>query len=103
MKTVQFKNWICNVHVTRYMDNNRTALVLHSVETEEPIATATVNIPEATLAEDEVFIKNWSENKGILEALVKEGIIAEPHGFHSTGHVKADLCRLLLPIPEHHD
>ena len=43
----------------------------------EPWATATVQI--GGLGENEVAIKNYSENKGILEALVGLGVINPPH------------------------
>jgi hypothetical protein len=37
--------------------------------------TASVNLPNHPLLEDEVAIKDYSENEGIADALAKAGII----------------------------
>lgn len=61
-----------------------------------PYATATVNIPEAELADGEVLIKDWSENAGLLDRLVDEGIIGPSKRWVPTGFVTADVCDLLV-------
>ena len=58
----------------------------------EPWATATVQI--GGLGENEVAIKNYSENKGILEALVGLGVINPPHRRVASGFVMIDICRM---------
>lgn len=50
------------------------------------VFTASVCLPEFTLGEDEVFIKNWSENEGVMEALVAHKIISPPIGEYPAGH-----------------
>ena len=40
----------------------------------EPFATLTVNIPEVPLADNEVLIKNWSENEQFANACRDCGI-----------------------------
>jgi hypothetical protein len=59
-----------------------------------PYATATTNIEE-NLEQGEVAIKDWSENEGILEFLVQNQIVKEPHRFVKSGYVKVPICELI--------
>ena len=65
---VKFKEWECELHPHEY-DNGRLALCLRDSTTGEPIAVATVNLPDRELGPNQIFIKNYSENAGIAEAL----------------------------------
>lgn len=94
MKKVKFKNWSCNIE-RAYYGNGRTALELVD-EDGDPITVATVNIPEVPQSRDEVFIKDWSENEGMVEALVAAEVISEPIGEVPTGFVTAKVCKLLI-------
>jgi len=72
---VKFKEWTCLPIVGRY-SNGRKAINLVDHITYEPIATATVNIEHVMLTSwDHVFIKEYSENEGMTEALIKANII----------------------------
>lgn len=63
-----------NVRVARYGDGRKALVVLASDGQRE--MTATVNIPECSLlGPDEVFIKEWGENEGILQALITAQIV----------------------------
>lgn len=57
-----------------------------------PFATATVNLP--VLETDEVAIKNYSENEGILNFLLDNSIIEAPHRFVLSGFVNIPVCKL---------
>jgi hypothetical protein len=46
------------------------------------------------LDENEVAIKNYSENEGILDVLVAEGIVKSPHRYVNSGFVKIPICEL---------
>jgi hypothetical protein len=94
MYKVIFKKWQCNVLLKQY-SNNRTAITLEDADG-EPIATATVNLPDEPLEKDEVFIKNWSENEGMLDVLITAGIIGPVIEEVPTGFVKAQKCKLLI-------
>jgi hypothetical protein len=59
-----------------------------------PYATATTNIQEE-LEQGEVAIKDWSENQGILDFLVQNKIVKEPHRFVESGYVKIPICELI--------
>lgn len=78
----------------RYYDNNCRAIQLLDAHDGSLCATATVNIPGADIDDDEVFIKNWSENEGVLKSMVAAGYIEESCGQVQTGFVFADRCRL---------
>jgi hypothetical protein len=80
----------------KYRQGDRTALELVDHKTGEPVAMATVNIPEEPIEKDEVIIKNWSENEGILQALIKGGIISKPIRETKTGYATAYVCKLLI-------
>lgn len=64
----------------------------------EPLITPTINLvgygefPE----EGNVFIKDWSENEGILNELIANGIISAPVRQVPAGHATAYECRLLM-------
>lgn len=83
-----------NVTLERGQYRNNNALVLELVETEtgEPFMTCTVNTPE--ISGGEVAIKNYSENEGVLDFLIKEGIIEPPHRFISSGFISLPVCKV---------
>jgi hypothetical protein len=77
-----------------YKQGNRTALQLFDVEDGMPFATCTVNLPEEPMEENEVAIKNHSENTGILDFLVENSIVDPPHRYVNSGFVTFPVCRL---------
>lgn len=100
-KKVKFKQWNCIVVKSKYMDNDRIALVLKEEETGEPLATASVNVVDYYFTkengEHQTFIKNYSENEGILEALVEAGIVEDTNiEWPLSQWVKANLVRVLI-------
>ncbi len=61
-----------------------------------PFAVCTVNIPHAQVAEDEVAIKDYSENEGMLQYLIKNKIVMLPHRYTQSGYVTVPICRILI-------
>lgn len=59
----------------------------------EPWTTLTTWIEG--LKEDEVAIKNYSENEGMLEWAIENGIVARPHRWVPQGWVSFPVCKLL--------
>lgn len=57
-----------------------------------PYMSVTVNVDG--LDENEVAIKNYSENEGILDVLVNEGIVKPPHRHVKSGFVLIPICEL---------
>ena len=111
MNRVTFSSWDCEVIPARY---NNGIIALKLVEWEDgypvPIATATVNLEDY---EDEIlywssitgnnytFIKDYSENEGMLDALVKAGIVSEPIDYYHTDYVTCPLVEVLIDLEEH--
>lgn len=91
---VKFKRWNCVLEFGQY-NNDRTAIELVDKKNGEPVLVATVNIPSEKLADDEIIIKNWSENEGILDVLKNAGIISDTIRKVPTGFVEADVVKLL--------
>lgn len=61
----------------------------------EPIFTATVALDEKP-KEGHVFLKGWSENEGVPDALVKAGIVQLTGRKIPTGYCEALEAKLLM-------
>lgn len=63
----------------------------------EPFATLTVNMPQHQhlLEEDEVFIKNWSENESFAQAALISGYFIKTAKSIPTGFVKAPIWKVI--------
>lgn len=98
MKTVKFWGMDLKVVRDRYRDGGRTALVLYEIpddpEQDPPAAIATVNVPDYHLGQDEVLIKDWSENEGMMEALEAAGIVEDTGRQVVCGYTGAKVARL---------
>ena len=80
------------VRTGRYYDNDQLAVVLY--EDGEPYCDVSVNFPDLPLNRDEFVVKNYSENEGLLPALLNAGII-EYVGHHTpTPLGLLPVCRL---------
>lgn len=74
------------VRLSKYT-NDRIAIQLDDAEDGMPYTTATVNMPNVLLEDNEVLIKDYSENEGMLEFLIKNNIVTPTmQGVHA-GHV----------------
>ena len=93
MKAMRYKDWDCNVQVTRYT-NGQAALVLVGSEHGELIAKASTccNIE---FKEDETAIKVWTENEGMLEALVSAGVVEDTGARVECGWSQAPIVKIL--------
>jgi len=92
MKTIQHNGYTLNLNVAKY-GNGQTSIRLIDAEDGMPYATATVSVQE-TLASNEVAIKNYSENTGILESLIAADIVENPHRHAESGFVSIPICKL---------
>ena len=69
----------------------------------EPWTDVTVVIPESLMCEDdEAFIKNWSENEGIDDWLVENGIAVCTGTEVQTGYVSAPIMKFDLDKVREH-
>lgn len=86
MKTVKdlvFKNYNCSLEFGEYAQGN-VAITLIDNTDGEPVAVATINVDN--LHPHEVCIKDYSENQGMYQALLKHGVIENRHRFENTGY-----------------
>ena len=93
-KTVNVFGTECTISISKY-ENGNTAIQLMDAEDGFPYAVASVNFDEK-LPSVEVYIKDYSENQGIADILMKEKIISEPIGSRPTGHVVVNKHTLLI-------
>lgn len=91
---VHFADEPCTVLRGQYA-NGGIALRLVVTATGEPMATATLHLPGVALAADEVIVKTYNENTGLLDALVAGGIVTPTGRTAATGFHSAPICRLL--------
>ena len=82
----------------KYQDNGTLALMLLNPREGEREMTVTVNLPNAVLDEDCVWVKDWSENEGIVDALVRAGVGRTTGRTWPTGFVEAVEFRVTLPL-----
>lgn len=91
---VRFGQWECWVLTERY-GNGRTALRLVDAVDGSSVARATVNRPDVSLGADEVLIKDYSENTGILNALERAGVVRRTNRVVPSGYATLIVARLL--------
>lgn len=97
MKTVKFAGYECRLELDRYQHGG-IHIGLIDVEDGVPFCVATSYVPGTELADDEVIIKNYSENEGILDALIEAGIVEKTGRVVHSGFVTMPICRLLVDL-----
>ena len=100
MRTVQFKDWRCRLYLASYSDGN-TALSMYDTEDGSAIACVSINLApvEPELLEDRalIYLKDYSENEGMLDLLVAEGIVERTGHTRQSGYIEAPLVRIIDP------
>jgi hypothetical protein len=76
----------------KYASGGGASLQLIDAVDHCPYATCTVNLEG--LEPDEVAIKDYSENEGMLDFLISEEIVKPPHRSIPSGFVLIPVCRL---------
>ena len=66
--TIFFGGYACEMQLSHYTNGNK-AISLVDTRDGSAVATATVNVDGVELSPNEVMIKDYSENKGMLRAL----------------------------------
>lgn len=81
----------------RYHDGN-PRLSFSDSETGEQIATVSANLPEYAhlLRENQIFMKTYSENQGMLECLVREKILEATDRSVSNGFCSFPVATILV-------
>lgn len=89
--TSRYGTYVGRIVKTTYRTGH-TALLLESDE--GPIASITVNMGGPPLPEGQVFVKDYSENEGMMKSLKDAGLVKSLKGFQRSGHVTVDLVEL---------
>lgn len=92
---ISFAGFQCRLHHGHYAIGGTTALQLLDVTDDELVTTATINIPGLRLDADEVVLKTWDENAGLLELLTAAGVVHPPHEHYPVGVHVASIVRLV--------
>lgn len=96
MKKVNFLGFDCIVDTSEQYLNGNTAIQLIEEDTGEQVAHATINVMQGLIESNEVVIKNYSENEGILDVLIQNGVISTPLRYIPISQfVNAPVCKLL--------
>ena len=95
MKEIKFGQYTLVLQFGQYRNNNRVSITLIDAEDGIPFAVATVNLPDEPMADNEVAIKNHSENEGILWALQDAGVVGEIKREVQSGFVGIPIVELL--------
>ena len=92
---MQFKDYKCLVGPAYYNNGRKVLKLVEDGPLCEEIATATVNVVEYPCEDDYAYIKDYSENEGIVEALVEAKIIKpQAFSFVQSGHVTIGMYEL---------
>lgn len=67
-----------------------------SMGVKESACVATLNLPNEDLEDDEVIIKDYSENEGIYGCMLRAGHIGPELRRVRSGWITAPVCKLLL-------
>ena len=104
MSHVKFFGIDCEAHSEKYA-NGQIAIMLIVAETNSnaaqgyrygsPVCTATTCLPDFPFKEGETAIKNYSENSGVLEALVAGGLVEDTGVLFEQGFVSFPIVRVL--------
>lgn len=89
---IEFNGRECFVRREKYTDGNN-AIVLETAHG-EIVAVASINIDGLKI--DEVAIKDYSENEGMLETLLHYDIISVPIRYEYSGFVEIPVCKILI-------
>lgn len=93
MNKVMFLGEECTIEFQQYAEGG-VAMQLWSDD--GPMGKATVCIPGYPLGENQVIIKDYAENAGMLKALVDAGIVRDTGKVAPSGYVVGNVCDLLV-------
>ena len=93
--TVTFRDLECVVLKGMYA-SGQIKLWLITARTRAQMGTATVHMPVQSVPKGHVLIRDYSENEGILQALVEGGIVSKPVNVVTVGPNSLQECQLLV-------
>lgn len=98
MKKMKFNGFEGVVVKASYHTDRSLALLLMEEDDLQgyPIATITVNMGVPGLPENWQYVKDYSENTGMLKALQDAGLVTNVHGHRQSGFIEAPLVEFNL-------
>ena len=97
--TIFFGGYACEVQLNHYTNGNK-AISLVDTRDGSPVATATVNLEGVELSANEVMIKDYSENKGMLRALRDSKVVENIVDVIQSGYVDIPVVTLSKSMME---
>lgn len=106
-KTVKFCGIDCRVHRSDVYQQNRRQAVLQLVAASsednerrgvfegQPVCTASVCVPDYPFEPQHTAIKDYSENEGVLSALISAGVVARTENDCLLGLIPFPVVRIL--------
>lgn len=94
--TTAFLDEEVDIFLSEYMDGSGNLALFANSTCGEPMAVMTVNVPNYAAPAGHVVIKDYSENEGMMYALVVAGVIAPPKETVQVGFAEGSVCKLLL-------
>jgi hypothetical protein len=92
------------VVLSLYQHDLSPAILLVHPETEEPLVTASVCLVDAKRSEKySTWIKDWSENEGMLNTLITSKVVENLHSHARAGFCTAYEVRLCPELREEFD
>ena len=92
---MEFRGTEISIDYTQTYSNGKPVIDFYETETGEPYLTATTNIDGLNLAQDEILIKDYSENEGVLDFLIQNKIVEPTGKYVESGWVKIPICKLI--------
>ena len=84
------------IYPAKYSNNNNLALLFRREEDDESDYYGVISVNTAlTLPNDMAAIKDYSENEGVFEALISQGIITGPVRYISSGYVSIPVVKVV--------
>ena len=87
------RSTVVSIKLDKYA-NGRTRINLIDAVDNEPYAVATTNLPDVLLLDNEVLVKDYSENEGVLDFLTTNNIVVPTDKWVTTGFVDVQVCIL---------
>jgi hypothetical protein len=82
-----------DIKMSKYT-NGQHRMDFIDIEDGFPVLVASVSIQE-NISSDEIAIKDYSENEGVLKFLMEKGIVSSPLKYFNSGFVRIPLCKLM--------
>jgi hypothetical protein len=93
IKTKYIDSDNCSLRFTKYPTGSYCLTIVD--EYGHPLMNVSKLVPAYIIESDEIFVKDYSENEGILDCLTELNILEEIITIPA-GHTKLHLCKLLI-------